>query len=261
MKDPKLITRKRATYIRQGRQAIKKALNATLISFMQDVQTAATFGDLITAAEKPIDQKPMAEAIARIYMRVGADFAKLTIKDLKRQSKKSMPDPIEIDFWEDYFIQYSKVKAAQKITWITNTTAKLYKETVARIIEEAGIEGLSVYNTAKRIQKEIGYQNQYRAERIARTEIVSASNAGTLAGGHNAGIPVLKEWLPIVDDASRPDHADMAGQPPIPMDDLFPVGGGMSAPGDEAGGAEHVINCRCALVIVPDTSYEDIINS
>jgi len=258
MRDPKQITRKRAVYIRKATASIKKVLNGYLADYMLSVKHASNMNDFVTAAEKPISKEPVESFIISVYRRVGADFAKLTIKTL--QAKKSAPDPVELDFWEEYFVRFAKTKAAEKITWITNTTERLYKETVANIVNRAGTEGLSIFDTAKLIQNEIGYQNQYRAERIARTEIIAASNYGTLEGGRNAGIPVKKEWIPIVDQWSRPDHANMAGVV-VAYDDDFNVGGvQMSCPGDERGGAEHVINCRCALAVVPDTSYDDIIN-
>lgn len=251
---------KRNKYARSAKAEIRRVLNGYLADYMHRISTAQNYGDLLTAAQTEPDHVPMIAALAKIYRRVGADFAKMTIKDVN--AKKSAPDPIKIDFWEEFFVQFARTKLGQKITWITNTTKEVYIATVQRVVEQAGRDGLSIWNTAKQIQREIGYSNQYRAERIARTEIIKASNLGTLEGGKNAGIPTRKEWLPIVDSNSREDHAAMAGSPPIDNDQPFNVGGvEMMYPGDEAGGAEHVINCRCALNIVPALTYEDIINS
>ena len=226
-----------------------------LAKFMSEIKTAQNYDDIIRAAEKEPEQEALAKALARIYIRVGTDFAKITVRDLKQ--KKAAPPPIETDFWEATFEQYAKTQLGQKIVWISNTTKELYISIVQRVIQTAGKTGLSIWDTAKEIQKQIGYSNHYRAERIARTEIIKASNLGTLEAGKNASIPTLKEWLPIVDEWSRPDHAAMDGQPPIAMDQQFNVGGTMmNYPGDESAGPEHVINCRCALNIVPAPEAE-----
>jgi len=61
-------------------------------------------------------------------------------------------------------------------------------------------------------------------------------------------IKLVKKWLPAEDARTRPAHAAMANKPYIPMDDKFNVGGEMlSRPGDPAGSAGNVINCRCVL--------------
>lgn len=49
------------------------------------------------------------------------------------------------------------------------------------------------------------------------------------------------------------------GQPGNWIDEAFIIDGeSLMQPGD--GSAEQCINCRCALDIVPDTSYEEILN-
>lgn len=260
MNTPEYITRKRARYIRSARAEVKKALTVALADYMNRVSNAASLGDFITEANKHIDQKPIQDAVTRIYTRVGPDFAKSTIKSLK--TKKSAPDPIELDYWIEFFRMYARSKTANEITLILETSKKIFQETVQKIVLTAGETGMSMFQVAKEIQKQIGFTNQYRAERIARTEIVQAANSGIFEGGKQAGIPVKKEWMPIVDQWSRPDHAAMAGVI-IPMDQAFNVGGAqMMQPGDGSlgAGAEHIINCRCSLLIVPDTTYDDIIN-
>lgn len=244
----------RNKYYRSAKSETKRMLNAYRADFMQRIASAQSIGEIQHEAEKPVSEEPVLELLTKIYKGVGSTFAKATIKDVN--SKKGLND---LDYWEEFFKIYARTKLANKITWITNTTEQVFKSTVQKIAEQAGIEGWSIDRIGREIQREIGFSNAYRAERIARTEIIAASNIGTLEGGRQAGIPTKKRWIPIVDESSRPDHAAMASYPAIGLDETFDVGGEqLMQPGD--GSAEQAINCRCALDIVPDTTYDEILN-
>jgi len=83
----------------------------------------------------------------------------------------------------------------------------------------------------------------FRLETIARTETIKASNAGSEALYKDWGVE-QKEWLATMDGRTRDAHAAASGQI-VGMDESFEVGGQMLAyPGDMAGSAENVINCR-----------------
>jgi len=254
---PALIILKRKRYERAAIAEFKRVLNKYLADYMVRIANAQTFSDLITEANKQVQPDWIKESMQKLYSRVGTDFAKSTIKEL--QAKKAFR--IETDFWVEYFKAYAGTKLGDKITWITNTTEDVFKETVRRVVDQAGTDGLSIYNTAKQIQKEIGFKNAYRAERIARTEIVAASNLGANEGAKNAGIELRKEWVPIVDENTRESHVAMSGHPPVGLDEPFDVGGELlQYPGDQAGSAENIINCRCGINHIPALSYDDIIN-
>lgn len=87
-----------------------------------------------------------------------------------------------------------------------------------------------------------------RAETIARTEVISASNAGAMAGARALPeiAPAMKTWLATGDGRTRPTHAAADGQE-VPLDEPFDVGGyPLDYPGAD-GPAEEVINCRCTV--------------
>lgn len=250
------IERKRAKYYPLATRAFKKVLNQWTAELMVKINAATNAGDMINAADRQLNPDELVKAMMQVYSVVGSDFARSTIKMVNERKAVK----VELDWWLEYFKVYAKAKAAQKIVWITGTTEKIFKATVNKIVEAAGESGQSVQNMARDIQKELGFSNKARATRIARTEVIGASNAGSLEGAKNAGIPLRKVWVPIVDDKSRPEHADMAGSEPIPLDQDFVVmGESISRPGE--GSAENVINCRCGLDYVSDLTYDDIINS
>ena len=250
--------RLRNKYKAATKRAAYNALKSYTDKFLKDAEGMQTIGDIQSLSSKELNSEAVQDMLTKVYKRVGADFAKLTIKDLNEKKARR----IDIDYWEEYFVQYSRKNLGSKISWITGTTKEIIQQVVSKVGTIAGEEGWSIATFRNKLRGEFDFMNKYRAERIARTELMTASNAGIFEGGKQAGIAVKKEWIPIVDDSSRPDHAAMTGAGAIGMDEAFNVGGVMMMqPGDEAGGAEHVINCRCALNIVPDTTYEDILNS
>jgi hypothetical protein len=105
----------------------------------------------------------------------------------------------------------------------------------------------------------------YRIERIARTEVIGASNWSTHAGaGESAtemGLDLVKEWIATRDERTRDmiddefDHRAMDGVLRR-MDQPFMVPSTFGSeplqfPGDPAGSAGNIINCRCTIAYVP----------
>jgi hypothetical protein len=89
-----------------------------------------------------------------------------------------------------------------------------------------------------------------RAETIARTEVISASNAGSYRAAQAYGEqgPATKSWLATLDTRTRESHADADGQS-VAMAENFTVGGyELEFPGDPAGPPEEVANCRCTIL-------------
>jgi predicted metal-dependent hydrolase len=91
----------------------------------------------------------------------------------------------------------------------------------------------------------IGYNN---AVRIARTEghrvqVQSAMDACYKA--KDKGADVVKQWDSTLDSRTRESHTIVDGEI-RELDEKF--SNGLMFPGDPAGGAAEVINCRCALL-------------
>ncbi len=125
------------------------------------------------------------------------------------------------------------------IAWVNDITA------------EALSEGLSTDQAAKKIVEQWteGDIALHRAERIARTETISASNAGGHQGAIDSALTMQHFWIASFDGRVRDAH-DTATNPglltPIPMSQSFIVDGeALLYPGDPSGSAANVINCRC----------------
>ena len=88
----------------------------------------------------------------------------------------------------------------------------------------------------------------YRAETIARTEghrIQVQSSMDACYKAKEKGADVVKQWDSTLDGATRPSHQKVDGEIKE-LDEKF--SNGLMFPGDPAGGAAEVCNCRCALL-------------
>jgi len=91
-----------------------------------------------------------------------------------------------------------------------------------------------------------------RSETIARTEVVRASNFGSMSAAMQAeddfDIELKKIWIRTYDSRVRDAHAKAGSHKPIPLDEKFVVGGEkLLMPGDPNGSASNTIRCRCAI--------------
>lgn len=139
---------------------------------------------------------------------------------------------------------------------ITQTTIRLIQE----VLSEAAIEGWSFDEIVSKL--EAPDFTAIRARLIARTETVGAANAASLVNAKDSGA-TSKIWISARDSRVRMHHAEV-NQTIIPIDAKFNVGGyQMSYPGDKAGGASEVCNCRCVIAGVVEEknlSVDDFID-
>ncbi len=88
---------------------------------------------------------------------------------------------------------------------------------------------------------------QARANVIARTEIIAASNMGSFQQVLISGLTGTKEWLATNDDRTRLTHHEADGQQ-VDITGTFTVGGAsLMVPGDPTGPPEEIIQCRCSV--------------
>lgn len=113
--------------------------------------------------------------------------------------------------------------------------------------------GESIPELAARVREAARITSDRRATTIARTEVISASNAGSLATARLLGVDIEKVWEATEDSRTRPSHVEAHGQQ-VPIDAKFEVGTSkLDFPGDPDGPPEEIINCRCTIVYdVPD---------
>jgi hypothetical protein len=167
---------------------------------------------------------------------------------------------ISDDNWITLVTNYVEQYGGFFIEEVNNFTKDYVLLRLQPILGRATREGLSIQDTAKLIQEDIGeYQGKfarYRATRIARTEIIGTANWASVESVKAEGLEglVLKKWYPELDGRERTTHRAMMDKEPIPVLEPFEVpraDGGidlMQYPGDKNGSGGNIINCRCTVV-------------
>lgn len=112
-------------------------------------------------------------------------------------------------------------------------------DSIKLTLREGVKKGESIVKLRKRVQVVFDGCDKYRAQLIARTETISASNQGALEAFRQSGVVEKKEWLATMDDRVRPEHAAMNGQK-VGIEKAF--SNGEMVPSSP--------NCRCTLLAV-----------
>ena len=108
--------------------------------------------------------------------------------------------------------------------------------------------GENLRDLMKRVDQ-YGINGGYRAERIARTEVIGGMNAGALEGMTQAGIE-WKQWVTTRDMRTRDAHALLDGKTLKVGENFHSAAGGSGPAPGQMGRAADDVNCRCALAAV-----------
>lgn len=133
--------------------------------------------------------------------------------------------------------------------------AKSINETTWKRTKESLVEGMKAGEGIKELTSRVGSVMKVRgvkALEIARTEVIGTYNGGLLEAFDQVGDEVKgKEWLAVQDDETRDSHSEIDGER-IPVKHRFEVQDppALLHPGDPAGAASEIINCRCTLLPV-----------
>ena len=177
----------------------------------------------------------------KLYLGIGADFAPRAIGELKSAS----PDVVKAadDVWMRIVSDYVRRYSGSKIRGIEDATLGLVRQALADGVEA----GEGTDQLARRVAGTYDAFAGYRAERVARTEVVSASNLGSRAGALSTGLDLTHSWLATRDDRTRDIHASVDGQTQAMNDPYTVEGEELMFPGDTSKGASagNVVNCRC----------------
>lgn len=244
----KTIDRKRASYIKYAKTEFYRALKAQANEYLDQVKQSGI------SAEYSISRAPIENAMYNVYSKVMRQFAQDTFSQMNRKAKKT-----EIN-WEEWVSRWFSNNTTDLIRGIDNYT----QEGIRAVAERAIVEGWGIREFQNNLF-DLYQISERRAELIGRTEIIRASNAGSLMGAQETGIPMMKYWLATRDNRTRGlnpkdifDHYSMDEDKGIPLDQAFNVSGEqLQHPGDRAGSPGNTINCRCTLTYqVIDTEIE-----
>lgn len=185
-----------------------------------------------------------------------------TANEFKFESPVVLRKEIAPNNWVTMVSEYVRTIGGQRITEITNFTKTYVLGQLQPILEDGVRQGFGIDKIARNIINRVDeYKDRfstYRAERIARTEIVGTSNWASLNSAQAAGVSdqIRKKWHASTDGREREWHREMNSKPAIALDQEFQVrnAGGqtesLAYPGDPKGSKSNVINCRCTVIYV-----------
>ncbi len=267
----------RSRYYRAGSAIVRKALRTYSKEFEDDIRKATSLQQMKAIAERKLRTDSIEKAMKLIWVPVSKHFGEQTFRAIMPAEKSlkfepnvqglvrptniggtprsvigltpkpplpGMVSPVTTDYWFAWVEKLIKGSLGQRITWITETTRETFISVIDRIAYAGFESGKGIPEIAREIMKDLNITEKYRAERIARTEVISSSNLSSQAGAQATGLELDKEWISYIDDKTRDSHRDLNGAK-VDINETF--SNGLEVPGDPAGEAEEVINCRCTV--------------
>lgn len=131
--------------------------------------------------------------------------------------------------------------------------AQFVNETTWQQLKDSLTEGLDNGETLpdlmSRVENVMAGRIRSSSEVIARTEVIGASNGGTLLAWEQSDVVDGKVWLAALDKRTRETHVAAHGQQ-VGLHEDFSVGGGSGPAPGQIGLAEEDIQCRCTMTAV-----------
>lgn len=237
----KQFDRQRWGYLGFGMNRIESAIKEQVQSVSErlEVSISAAIGNI-----ESISTRPMEQAYQDIYGKVGSAFAMQIYNSFKSYDPRTVTKQDEDEFLQ-YMKEWISVEGAGRVQAVTDTT----KKRLRKFLDQAIDEGLGSEEAAKLLSEQSQIIGRKRARVIARTEIISASNKGSIHGARQTNLTLRKEWIHTPDGRVRDgtnspfDHTSVD---PVPIDDPFIVSGEeLDYPGDMRASAGNTIQCRC----------------
>lgn len=189
-----------------------------------------------------------------LYVTIGLRFAKWYARNFDKYIKKGV-NPSEFEsFWAERFAYLGMSVAAQRVVLVSGTAKKTLQKILSRFMSDSEFMMLGAAEQARILRNTFNQYSLNQATRLVRTEATAAANFATMQSALTIfpGTKMMKEWIASFDDRTRDAHAEAGASQPIPYDDQFLVGGEfLQYPGDPAGSAANVVNCRCSVAPFP----------
>lgn len=245
---------------RKGIRLVKSAISEQYKQFMERAPTLSpSMWPDIRISVEPIQQffekfYPMSATLGQMTRK-----HMLQMKQMKSTEqfyyKKSLEDDLYLSIYERQMQHLvSTSEYAERIKTITNTTKSRINTVIQDVMTEAELSGYGIDKIRQSLTDAIGASIRgnvrARAKAIAQTEMISASNQASTFAADSTGLEYRKYWSTSHLQGIRPTHI-MAEQDSIQRgglrkDELF--ANGLRFPGDPAGSADEVVNCRCTVL-------------
>jgi phage portal protein BeeE len=210
--------------------------------------------ELIELCVQPQSQAFARAALSELVLHSGL-VEKTTAEEIAARLEIDLPPEIAIGAMPDWLLDAAREylsEAFDQDYW-TEIHATTYRDVLGDVT--AGIEeGWPIVDVARAIQDDMGADYAlWRAMRIARTETPDALNAGHSAGirelEEETGLPIGKEWVSVLGNTTRADHAAMDGQQTDGAEGLFELAGiRIPWPAHFSLPPGQRCNCQCTVI-------------
>lgn len=139
---------------------------------------------------------------------------------------------------------------ARELVLARSTTT--LRNRVKRDLEKGVEAGETIHEIQDRLRADFNSFSGARSLMVARTEVAGATNTARNLAFTEEGVEST-QWITARDEAVRDTHADIDGDTALIGQ---PFDNGLMYPGDPAGDAGEVINCRCVAVPVVGRSWK-----
>lgn len=238
----KTFDRQRWQFLRSYEERMRDAV----IEQSEPILTALNDGISNALAQiDTVSKRPIQRAFTQLYSQVGVYYAKRIFSGLK--SHYGFETKNQDDIFLRQMQAWVELKGADLVVNITDNT----KAQLKAVLQKGIKEGLGTDEIARQIRDSGRIGGLKRGKVIARTEIIRASNLGSISGARSTNLELRKEWIATRDDRTRETHSALDGQI-VDLDKPFNVGGFLADfPSDAVLPAGESINCRCTQAYIP----------
>lgn len=209
----------------------------------------------LTAAQSQIQTivtaPPLADVLRSMYVSVGIARANTMEREERTYSQKLLTVGAN-ERLTQIILQYFQQNILNKAVYIVTETTK---KQILRVVSAGVALGLGEDEIVRMVTS--SEYTPAHARLVVRTESTRAANTGAMLYAKESRLVYDKEWISAHDDrVRRPpkdrfDHWDIDGTI-VPYELPFTVSGEqMQFPGDPAGSAGNVCNCRCTAAYRP----------
>lgn len=251
---------------RKGIRLVQAALRLQYTQFLERSKdlTPSMWND-IQISEQPIQQffsqfYPMSARLGQMtrkQMLAQKDKKSQLIAELSgyKVFKKSLEDDLYLSIYERHMQQLVGTSDyAARIKTITQTTSDRINTVIRDVMTEGELNGYGIDKIRQSLTDAIGASIRgnvrARAKAIAQTEMISASNQASTYAADSTGLEYRKYWSTSHLQGIRPSHIqaeqDSIQRGGYKKDERFT--NGLLFPGDPAGDASEVCNCRCTVL-------------
>lgn len=195
----------------------------------------------------------LSDIYRQIYVNIGLKFAKWYSKNFDKVISKQTDVSGYDDIWAERFARVSQQIAAERVVLVQGTAKATLISIFKRLSSDPEFMAMGEVEAGRILRQKFGQYSKSQAERLVRTEATNAANYATLESATDmfGQENLQKEWMTSVDGRERPAHRGADGQI-VDFKERFNVGGELLFnPGDPAGSAKNVVNCRCSTAPFP----------